>query len=209
MKTRHEDTLGLSEGVDKRARRPCRTPGNYPGLGEGREQQGSGSPKCCVHGHISTSPSGSTSRLSKGIGRSWDQSLGFLLGFQPQGSALISQRCPRGAGSQWERMNRDRNRESHLQVSGIREPNVSVGVCMGEVYQLMGSITEDHKSKVSPPQGTALPSCLKAEHEGKEAQGSPRGRDLGGSRGGDSMDNSNTSRGFTDCFSKANIFQYG
>lgn len=77
----------------------------------------------------------------------------------------------------------------------------------GEVYQLMGSITENHKSKVSPPQGTALPSCLKAEHEGKEAQGSPRGWDLGGSRGGDSMDQSNTSRGFTECFSKANIFQ--
>lgn len=68
-KTRHEDTLGLSQGVDKRAQRPCRTPGSYPGLGEGREQQGSGSPKCCVHGHISTSPSGSTSRLSKGITR--------------------------------------------------------------------------------------------------------------------------------------------
>lgn len=79
----------------------------------------------------------------------------------------------------------------------------------GEVCQLMGSITEDPKSKVNLPWGKALPSCLKAEHEGKETQGSPRGWDLGGSRGGDSMDHSNTSMGFTDCFSKANIFQYG
>lgn len=73
----------------------------------------------------------------------------------------------------------------------------------------MGSISEDHKSKVSPPRGTALPSCLKAEHEGKEAQGSPRGWDLEGSRGGDSMDHSNTSTGITECFCKAIIFQYG
>lgn len=68
----------------------------------------------------------------------------------------------------------------------------------------MGSVSRDHKSKVSPPQGTALPSCLKAEHEGKEAQGSPRGWDLEGSRGGDSMDHSNTSTGITECFCKAN-----
>lgn len=79
----------------------------------------------------------------------------------------------------------------------------------GEVCQLMGSITEDHKSKVSPPQGTALPSCLKAEHEGKEAQGSPREWDLEGSRGGDSLNHSNTSTGITECFCKAIIFQYG
>lgn len=78
-----------------------------------------------------------------------------------------------------------------------------------EVYQMMGSITEDHESKVSPPRGTALPSCLKAKHERKEAQGSPRGWDLGGSRGGGSTDHSNSSTGFTECFSKANIFQYG
>lgn len=146
MKTRHGHTLGLSQGVDKRAWRPCRTPGNYPGLGEGREQQGSGSPKCCVHGHISMSPSGSRSRLSKGIGRGWGQSLGFLPGFQPQGRALISQRCPTGAGPHWERMNWDRNRESHLQLSGIREHTMLPWVFMCvEAYQLMGSITEDHK----------------------------------------------------------------
>lgn len=43
------------------------------------------------------------------------------------------------------------------------------GFTRGEVNQLMGSITEGRKSKVSPPWGTALPSCLKAQHEGKEA----------------------------------------
>lgn len=52
----------------------------------------------------------------------------------------------------------------------------------------MGFIAEEHTSKVSPPQGTALPFHLKADSEGKEAQGNPRGWDLGGSRGGDSTD---------------------
>lgn len=48
----------------------------------------------------------------------------------------------------------------------------------GEVYRLMGSITEDHKSKVSPPRGTALPSCLKAEHEERSTR-KPKGKGSG------------------------------
>lgn len=110
---------------------------------------------------------------------------------------LASTRCSHLTGmSKWDRSSlREGDPGQGKPPPGERYKGTHGGgvYLWGEVYQtgrLMGSITGDHTGKVSPPWGAVLPSHLKAECEGKKAQGSLRGWGLGGSRREDSTDHS-------------------